>query len=87
MRYENLLGKKFGDLTPIEQVGRDKIGCVLWKCTCSCGNEVIKSSKNLKRGKPNCGCKTSARLSEKNKTHGLSNTRLYRLLNGMKDRC
>jgi len=48
----NLIGKKFGALTPIEYLGQSK-----WKCKCDCGifTEVLAS--NLARGNTtSCGC-------------------------------
>lgn len=37
-KFQDLTGMKFGRLTVIEQVGRDKHGSIKWKCRCECGN-------------------------------------------------
>lgn len=55
-RYDNLLGKTFGNLTVIEDLGSSKDGH-LWKCRCSCGNEISVLGGTLKCGdKKSCGC-------------------------------
>ena len=39
----NLQNQKFGKLTVISNVGKDKKGHNLWECNCDCGNTVIKT--------------------------------------------
>jgi len=60
-------------------------------CKCDCGNECIILKQNLKLGyTKSCGClqKEKARINGLNtKTHGLTNTRLYKVLQNMKSRC
>lgn len=57
MIFENLIGKKFGKLTVIEQAPRTKNRSVLWKCLCECGREKIARNKNLIEGiTSDCGC-------------------------------
>lgn len=55
---QNLIGKKFGELTVIalaEKTRQDRH--LLWKCKCSCGNESIVSSNDLIGGHIiSCGC-------------------------------
>lgn len=52
-----LSGMRFGKLTAIEKVGKDKKNAVLWNCLCDCGNKKIVSSTSL-RGEitRSCGC-------------------------------
>ena len=53
-------GKKYGQLLPIRQVGKNKFGCVQWLCKCDCGIEKIVTSYNLYHGFTlHCGCKTN----------------------------
>ena len=57
MQVEDLLGKKFGRLTPIERVGSDNHGRATWLCKCRCGNQKVVASHNLKLGMvASCGC-------------------------------
>lgn len=49
---ENLIGKKFGKLTPIKYAGNKR-----WICKCDCGNTKIVRSMNLLNGSTvSCGC-------------------------------
>ena len=55
--YEDLSGEKFGRLTAVEAVGRNKKGMVLWLCECECSNKVITISYSLKNlDCKSCGC-------------------------------
>ena len=55
-RY-NLLNKKFGLLTVIEDMGNDSYGNSIWKCRCDCGNIKIIRGGNLVGGQIlTCGC-------------------------------
>lgn len=63
--YVNLVGQKFGRLTVLEDVGRNKQKKVIWKCLCDCGNTVDVMAGNLQRGTTqSCGCYRRERLSE-----------------------
>lgn len=59
---EDLTGKTFGRLTPIERVEKpaglsDNRRGAWWRCRCSCGGEKIASAYNIKRGNvASCGC-------------------------------
>ena len=87
-KFINLIGLKFGKLTPIQRVDKkykNNKG-VFWLCKCDCGNETIVESSDLKRkygGTKSCGCYRK----EKVKIHGKSNTRLYNIWCGIKERC
>ena len=53
----DLSGKKFGKLTAIKDVGRDKRYHRLWLCKCDCGEEKVVSAGNLVWGNvTSCGC-------------------------------
>ena len=58
----------------------------LYKCG-YCGNEFKAQVQHINRGATiSCGCYKSSKLSNRNKTHGLSNTRLNRIWSSIKDR-
>ena len=77
--HSNLIGQKFGVLTPYEYVIGSK-----WKCHCDCGNETVVLTASLTSGKTkSCGC----RKYGNHKKHLLRNTRLYRIWANMKTRC
>lgn len=83
----NLTGQRFGMLTVIERDTDSVYGAgnhARWMCMCDCGSEVIVESTSLRRGhNKSCGCYQRDRL----KTHGKTNTRLYRIWSIMKTRC
>lgn len=59
-----------------------------WLCECDCGNIVSIDADKLKNGHTqSCGCYLKEKLATLNKTHGLSDTRLYKIYHSMKKRC
>lgn len=55
-KLENLLGRKFGRLTPVSLISTDKNGAK-WLCLCDCGNYTESLAHSLKIGrKKSCGC-------------------------------
>lgn len=54
---KNLIGQRFGRLTPIKRIGIDNNRNATWLCQCDCGNEKIINGSNLRRGNTkSCGC-------------------------------
>ncbi|QUI25927.1 hypothetical protein HZI73_26300 (plasmid) [Vallitalea pronyensis] len=52
-RLDDLTGRKFGKLTPIEYLKEHK----KWLCRCDCGKEIKVYATNLKQGRTvTCGC-------------------------------
>lgn len=77
----DLTGNKYNKLTIVERRGSDKNGHPLWLCKCDCGNYKIYRGDKVKTGKiKSCGCLIGQH-------HGLCNTRLYKIFDGMKERC
>lgn len=96
-KISDLTGQKFGSLTAVKYVYSKK-GMAYWEFECKCGKSHIArgntvkyvSKKALQKNDlelPSCGC---VELSRKTK-HGLrkiTNTHpLYKIYNGMMDRC
>ena len=68
----NLIGNQYGRLTVIARAGskyvgikkRRKVPC--WLCSCTCGNQKIVTSPNLKSGDTkSCGCLSSELKSKR----------------------
>lgn len=71
------VGMIFNKLTVINKSDKDKY----WICQCECGNVKEVRQDNLIRGlTKSCGC-------IKGQNHGMSDTRLYRIWNGVRHRC
>lgn len=82
-------GQKYGRLTTIKDIGRDKFRNKIWLCLCECGKETVVTSTTLCRGKTrSCGCLKGDVLKERNSHgHGASKTKLYYVWSSMKQRC
>ena len=81
---EDLTGKRFNKLVVLYRDENGHGDKSRWKCICDCGAETTVSGTNLKTGAvKSCGCLRHM----KHDTHHLSNTRLYRIWNAMKNRC
>ena len=60
MEYNDLTGQRFGKLTVIRTVGRNKSGNRLWECQCECGHTTLATAPLLHSGhKISCGCVNS----------------------------
>ena len=84
---EDLTGRKFGRLTVLRRV-ENKGAYVMWECQCDCGNVIVARASNLKNGHTkSCGCYHKDAVSKANTTHGLSDSRVYRIYQHMIGRC
>ncbi len=55
-RALDLAGQKFGKLTVLERVGKDKHGHYVWRCRCDCGSEVMAVGYAMRSGtRRSCG--------------------------------
>lgn len=87
---DNLIGQKFNSLTVIARGNNTKSGKATWICKCDCGNIKKKPvlGYDLKIGKvTTCGCAYKRSNKGRNKTHGMTHTRLWNIWQGMKRRC
>ena len=89
-RVIDLTGRKFGRLTVIcrsaDRIQPCGTKILTWLCYCECGNNVVVSGNNLRRGKTkSCGCIPSGLRNTK--THGESHTKLYHVWSQMIQRC
>ena len=63
-RYKDMTGERYGMLTVIEYVGKDKFNNALWRCKCDCGQEKIVNRRRLISGDTrSCGCLHERRLA------------------------
>lgn len=79
--FKDLEGGKFGKLTVLGfSGGSGKRSVRKWNCKCECGNFVVVDGWNLRSGQTkSCGCRRG--------THGMSNSRTYKIWVGMLERC
>jgi hypothetical protein len=80
---DSMIGSRFGRLTVLSDgglVGRNRV----YKCKCDCGTEkIIHKVSLLSKSTISCGCATRERMT----THGMSNTKVFKIWVGMKKRC
>jgi hypothetical protein len=78
-RYINLVGKKFGKYKVIAET--HKRNPTMFLCECECGNKIEVRSASLINGTSK-GCVKCSQI-----THGMSNSRIYKIWKDMKNRC
>lgn len=97
-RRNNLAGNKYGRLTAISVDHISTGGSAYWRCLCECGNHKIVKASHLKSGAvKSCGClarEASSKTAKEHlagrycaRTHGCTNTRLFRIWMAMRRRC
>lgn len=56
-RKIDISGQKFGRLTAVRDIGKDRFGQLIWICNCECGKQVDVRGSNLRKGNAkSCGC-------------------------------
>lgn len=85
--FKDETGNRYGKLTVISYEVIN--GKAFWKCQCDCGNVTRVAGDKLRRGiTKSCGCIQQAhRKTGFNKSHGMTETRLYTEWRNMKARC
>lgn len=85
----DITGQRFGRLTVLCLSGFTPERSSIWLCLCDCGRAIFRITSRLKKNSTtiSCGCISSRLRSEAAIRHGGSQTRLYRIWNGMKVRC
>lgn len=91
MPVKDLTGRTFGYLKVLRREGAAPNKVATWRCRCVCGAEVVRNSTSLRakdRGpKKSCGCRRGEMLLDAWGTHGMSDSRPYKIWQGMKSRC
>jgi len=82
----DMTGRRFGFLTVIRREGSyRKTTQAAWLCRCDCGSEKVVGGDNLRRGlSKSCGCQQHLGPTP---THGLTDTPIYSIWQGMFARC
>lgn len=90
-KRKDITNQKFGRLTAIKDVGKDKSGHRLWECVCECGTVKVFSISHLMSGSiRSCGCLRTERNIKYNKEtktkHGQRHSSIYAIWGGIKRR-
>ena len=91
-QFKDITGSRFGLLEALYRtepiISPSGKAITMWMCRCDCGVEKpIRYSSLISGDTKSCGCATGALISQNRKGHGMSNSRLYEIWNGMKKRC
>ncbi|MDZ7658033.1 hypothetical protein [Fodinibius sp.] len=87
-RYKNIKGNKYGRLTAMEFVGKDRHSRAVWKCLCECGNHTEVAGTNLWNGyTKSCGCLFDEMNRGITVDEDGNTKRLYKIWASMKQRC
>lgn len=95
MRLRDLSEQRFGRLTVVRRADNASDGKAQWLCSCDCGQEkIVRRSNLVSQSVKSCGClqrEAGARnapfAAAALVKHGMSNSRLDRILKGMVNRC
>ena len=88
MKSPDLIGQKFGKLTVVVKLSKNKHGEMTWLCKCDCGKERTATSNKLTHGYTiSCNSCRYKRVAEKNKQRGHKPIRLWNIYNHMIKRC
>jgi hypothetical protein len=87
MRALDLNGMKFGRLTVLNKIPNEKGKSCRWLCECDCGTLKDYGASFLSRGARSCGCQHWEETRTRLTTHGMTNTKLFRVWNSMLRRC
>lgn len=85
----DLTGNRYGDLTVVRRLGKDRVGAWLWESRCVCGTICVHSSAQLKY-RASCGCKTQENRFKtlgRGELHHLSQSVEYHTWTAIKRRC
>jgi len=86
MRINNLIGKRSGRLLVVEKTNKKtKSNHIIYLCKCDCGRLTEVASKNISsKHTGSCGCYFK---EGNNRSHGMTNSRFYKIWCDMKYRC
>ena len=80
--------KKYGRLTPIQEITPDSKKATRWLFKCDCGKSVQVYAANIVSGATqSCGCLNSELVIKRNLKHGDNETVEYRAWLSMRRRC
>lgn len=87
----NLIGERFGRLVVKEQApntGSGRNQKRRWVCACDCGNTIVTTTQNLRKGDTkSCGCYKHDSTIKRLTVHGDSHSRLHNIWKTMRRRC
>lgn len=90
MKALDLTGQSFGYLLVLETFSKLTNGrpTRFARASCACGTELIVRVNSLRQDKTlSCGCHRKEVTGDRARSHGMSQTRLYKIWKNMRQRC
>lgn len=92
MRKEthDITGRTFGRLTVLGLDHVTERGRTYWLCECDCADRtrfIVRRDALISGATTSCGCLSRERFIERNTRHGMATSRLYKIWEGMRQRC
>lgn len=86
-RIQDKMGK-YGKLTILDTVGRNKHNKIVVRCLCDCGNTKDVVYGSLRAGiTKSCGCEKTRKTIERSTTHNMCHSKEYKTWANAKARC
>jgi hypothetical protein len=86
--FRDLTNQRFGRLTVLRPVRKNKEKHIYWVCQCDCGNQTtVRSSSLDPKRTQSCGCLQKERMSQAKAKHGMTGTKIYNSWCAMNWRC
>lgn len=86
--FKDISGSRFGRLTVVCYLRRNKHSNSIWNCKCDCGSIIEVNTASLKSGNTSsCGCYQIESVRKNMTTHGKCNLKEYSVWAGMIQRC
>ena len=76
-----MIGKKFGRLTVVEEVGKTDRGSYKYKCICDCGKTIVVNGWDVRCGNTkSCGCLNKEKSTERIKSTIINHSNIPAML-------
>lgn len=84
----DITGERFGRLVAVRPTDRRQSRCIVWEFICDCGSTCFRGVNNVSTGNSvSCGCVRREITRNKNLSHGLAHSAVWRVWEAMKQRC
>lgn len=91
-KFKDITGQTFTRLKALGYVGSNKAGLAMWSCICRCGQEVVVSGTDLRKGHTrSCGCLAVDVVIARSTKHGCATRKKtipeFHIWHAMNQRC
>ena len=87
-RVHPVFGKKYGRLTPVQEIVSAENTGTRWLFKCECGGAVRVEVRSVLSGNTkSCGCLNVDRAIETNTTHNMTGSSEHKTWEGIRERC